>query len=216
MRDRTTRTMDVAAVPAAGSPSPQRIRWGAVFAGVVLGMALLALVSTLWFALAFNSNIDTIRVNLEWYVGISAVVALFIGGLLAGWLSGVRGAGSGFFNGITMWGLILIVALAIGIPAVFNVFNLGRVTAIAEGTTVTGSGVDTALWASFWTILGGFLASGLGGLIGGAFTMPANAQLNTVRDDRLVDDDRRVIEERDIDDDIDDDHRDGVVERRAS
>jgi len=208
--------MDVAAVPAAGSPSPQRIRWGAVFAGVVLGMALLALVSTLWFALAFNSNIDTIRVNLEWYVGISAVVALFIGGLLAGWLSGVRGAGSGFFNGITMWGLILIVALAIGIPAVFNVFNLGRVTAIAEGTTVTGSGVDTALWASFWTILGGFLASGLGGLIGGAFTMPANAQLNTVRDDRLVDDDRRVIEERDIDDDIDDDHRDGVVERRAS
>jgi hypothetical protein len=216
MRDRTTRTMDVAAVPAAGSPSPQRIRWGAVFAGVVLGMALLALVSTLWFALAFNSNIDTIRVNLEWYVGISAVVALFIGGLLAGWLSGVRGAGSGFFNGITMWGLILIVALAIGIPAVFNVFNLGRVTAIAEGTTVTGSGVDTALWASFWTILGGFLASGLGGLIGGAFTMPANAQLNTMRDDRLVDDDRRVIEERDIDDDIDDDHRDGVVERRAS
>jgi hypothetical protein len=208
--------MDVAAVPAAGSPSPQRIRWGAVFAGVVLGMALLALVSTLWFALAFNSNIDTIRVNLEWYVGISAVVALFIGGLLAGWLSGVRGAGSGFFNGITMWGLILIVALAIGIPAVFNVFNLGRVTAIAEGTTVTGSGVNTALWASFWTILGGFLASGLGGLIGGAFTMPANAQLTTMRDDRLVDDDRRVIEERDIDDDIDDDHRDGVVERRAS
>lgn len=217
MRDRTTRTMDVAAVPAAGSPSPQRIRWGAVFAGVVLGMALLALVSTLWFALAFNSNIDTIRVNLEWYVGISAVVALFIGGLLAGWLSGVRGAGSGFFNGITMWGLILIVALAIGIPAVFNVFNLGRVTAIAEGTTVTGSGVDTALWASFWTILGGFLASGLGGLIGGAFTMPANAQLNTMRDDRLVEDDRRVTEERDIDDDIDDDHRDEtVVERRAS
>ena len=217
MRDRTTRTMDVAAVPAAGSPSPQRIRWGAVFAGVVLGMALLALVTTLWFALAFNSNIDTIRVNLEWYVGISAVVALFIGGVLAGWLSGVRGAGSGFFNGITMWGLILIVALAIGIPAVFNVFNLGRVTAIAEGTTVTGSGVNTALWASFWTILGGFLASGLGGLIGGAFTMPANAQLTTMRDDRLADDRDRVVEERDIDDDIDDDHRDEtVVERRAS
>ena len=204
MRDRTTRTMDLAAMPPVGSPSPQRIRWGAVFAGVVLGMALLALLTTLWFALAFNSNVDTIRLNLEWYVGVSAVVALFIGGLLAGWLSGVRGAGAGLFNGITMWGLILIVALAIGIPAVFNVFNLGRVTAIADGTTLSSSGVDTALWASFWTILGGFIASGLGGLIGGAITMPANAQLGPMTAERTVD---VTDDERDVDEDhIDADH----------
>lgn len=209
MRDRTTRTMDLATMPAVGSPSPQRIRWGAVFAGVVLAMALLALLTTLWFALAFNSHVDAIRVNLEWYVGITAVGALFVGGLLAGWLSGVRGAGSGLFNGITMWGLILIVALAIGIPAVFNVFNLGRVTAITEGTTLTSSGVDTALWASFWTILGGFIASGLGGLIGGAITMPANAQLGRATVDRGVD---VTDDERDIDDDIDADH-DRRVER---
>jgi len=206
--------MDLAAVPAMGSPSPQRIRWGAVFAGVVLGTALLALLTTLWFALAFNSNVDSIRVNLEWYVGITAVVSLFIGGLLAGWLSGVRGAGSGLFNGITMWGLILIVALAIGIPAVFNVFNLGRVTALAEGTTLTSSGVDTALWASFWTILGGFVASGLGGLIGGAITMPANAQLGPMSAERTVDVTDR--DEADIDDDIDADRDERVVETRAS
>jgi hypothetical protein len=216
MRDRTTRTMDLAAVPAVGSPSPQRIRWGAVFAGVVLGTALLALLTTLWFALAFNSNVDSIRVNLEWYVGITAVVSLFIGGLLAGWLSGVRGAGSGLFNGITMWGLILIVALAIGIPAVFNVFNLGRVTALAEGTTLTSSGVDTALWASFWTILGGFVASGLGGLIGGAITMPANAQLGPMSAERTVDVTDRDRDEADVDDDIDADRDEPVVETRAS
>ena len=206
MRDRTTRTMDLAAMPAVGSPSPQRIRWGAVFAGVVLGTALLALLTTLWFALAFNSNVETIRVNLEWYVGVTAVVALFIGGLLAGWLSGVRGAGSGLFNGITMWGLILIVALAIGIPAVFNVFNLGRVTAIADGTTLSSSGVDTALWASFWTILGGFVASGLGGLIGGAITMPANARLGPMTAERTVD-----VTDEDRDVDADRDLRDGRV-----
>jgi peptidoglycan/LPS O-acetylase OafA/YrhL len=128
----------------------------------VLGTALLALLTTLWFALAFNSGVDSIRVNLEWYVGITAIVCLFVGGLLAGWLSGVRGAGAGFFNGLTVWGLFLIVALAVGIPAIFNVFNLGRVSAITDGTGLTGSGVDTALWVSFWTILGGFLAWGSG------------------------------------------------------
>ena len=199
MLDRETRRVEVGAWPVAGSPSPQRVRWGAVFAGVVLGLASLALLTTLWFVFAFDSGVQTIRVNLEWYVGGTAVASLFIGGLLAGWLSGVRGAGSGLFNGITMWGLILIVALAVGIPAVFNVFNFGRVSAIADGTDLTSSGVNAALWASFWTILGGFVASGLGGMIGGAFTMPANAQLQPMAD-RTVD---LAAEERDVDDDID-------------
>ena len=193
---------------------PPRIRWGAVFAGVVVGLALLALLTTLWFALAFNSDVETVRGNLEWYVGITAIASLFIGGLLAGWLSGVRGAGSGLFNGITMWGLILIVALAVGIPAIFDVFNLGRVSAITDGTGLTGSGVDTALWASFQTILGGFLASGLGGLIGGAVTMPANAQLQPPTTDRIV---RVADKERDVDDDIDADREsDELVRHRVS
>jgi hypothetical protein len=200
MLDRSTRTIDTGTMRTAASPSPQRIRWGAVFAGVVLGLALLALLTTLWFALAFNSDVETVRVNLEWYVGITAIASLFIGGLLAGWLSGVRGAGSGLFNGVTMWGLILIVALAVGIPAIFDVFNLGRVSAITDGTGLTSSGVDAVLWASFWTILGGFLASGLGGMIGGAITIPANAQLQPVTTDRIV---HVADDERDVDDDID-------------
>jgi len=75
----------------------------------------------------------------------------------------------------------------VGIPAIFNVFNLGRVSAITDETGLTGSAADAALWASFWTILGGFLASGLGGMIGGALTMPANAQLRSGPMDRTVD-----------------------------
>ena len=196
MRDERTR--DVAMAPVA-SASPQRIRWGAVFAGTVLGLALLALVTTLWLALGFNSGVDDIRANIEWYIGGTAVACLFLGALLAGWLSGVRGAGSGFVNGITMWGLIFLVSLAIGLPSIFNVFNLGRVSSIAEGTTLLDASVDGALWASFWTILGGFVAAGLGGLIGGAITRPANTQVQPVasierdRTDRpvvIVEDDR--------------------------
>lgn len=198
MRDRTMRTVEVGTWPASGSPSPQRIRWGAVFAGVVLGLALLALMTTLWFALAFNSGVEQIRTNIEWYVGVSAVVSLFVGGMLAGWLSGVRGAGSGLFNGFTVWALILIVALAIGIPAIVNVFHLGRVDAITEGTTLETSGVNTSLWATFWTILAGFVASGLGGLIGGAVTMPANAQLDRMAVEHRTDVDEEADEPTEV------------------
>jgi hypothetical protein len=186
----------MAAAPAAvGSPSPQRIRWGAVFAGAVLGIALLTLLTTLWFALAYASEMDQIRTNLEWYVGISAVACLFIAGLLAGWLSGVRGIGSGFFNGVTIWALMLIITLSVGVPAIMNVFNLGRVTQLDVQGGLLASGADTVLWASFLSIVGGLVASGLGGMIGGAITSPANAH--------LADDVQTDVVERPVSDDTD-------------
>jgi hypothetical protein len=195
---RTSYATTVAAPAAVGSPSPQRIRWGAVFAGAVLGIALLALLTTLWFALAYASEMDQIRTNLEWYVGISAVACLFIAGLLAGWLSGVHGVGSGFFNGVTIWALMLIITLSVGVPAIMNVFNLGRVTQLDVQGGLLASGADTVLWASFLSIVGGLVASGLGGMIGGAITSPANAH--------LADDVRTDVVERPVPD-----HTDTVV-----
>jgi hypothetical protein len=205
---RTSYTTPTAAGPwpvaSVGSPSPQRIRWGAVFGGAVIGIALLALLTTLWFALAFGSGMDQIRGNLEWYIGGSAIACLFIAGLLAGWLSGVKGAGSGFFNGVTIWALILIVVLSVGILAILNVLNLGRVAQIEVTGGLLASGEDF-LWATFLSIAGGLVACGLGGMIGGALTSPANAHLvDDVEDTQVVertDRDRTVV--LDDDDDVD-------------
>jgi hypothetical protein len=204
--ERTTRMTDRAVWQAAPAASPQKIRWGAVFAGTVLGLGLLALLTTLWFALAYGSGIDEVRANLEWYIGVSAIVCLFVGGLLSGWLSGVRGAGAGFFNVMAIWAMILIVTLVIGVPSILNVFNLGRVTQLSTDATggILGAGVDRALWATFWSVLGGLLACAIGGAIGGAVTRPANADLAvgitsppqsdvvSERDDHDEDDDETV------------------------
>jgi hypothetical protein len=170
--------MDAMYPSAVGSPSPQRIRWGAVFSGAVIGLALLALLTTLWFALAYGSNVDVIRTNLEWFVGVSAIACLFLAGMMAGWLSGVNGAGSGFFNGVTIWGLMLIATVSVGVPAILNVFNLGITTNTANATGgLLQTSDSTVLWATFASILGGLVAAGLGGMIGGAITRPANAHL---------------------------------------
>lgn len=218
MRTRHSTTRDAGAWPSAvGSPSPQRIRWGAVFAGAVLGIALLALLTTLWFALAYASNVDQVQANLEWYVGISAVACLFLAGVMAGWLSGVRGAGSGFFNGVTIWALMLIVTVTVGVPAVLNVLNLGRVAAIDATDGLLARSDDTVLWATFVSILGGLLASGIGGMIGGAITRPANAHLL----DRDAEETDEVVERRPARPDLDDERdrtvvvRDGEVVRDA-
>jgi hypothetical protein len=194
MRDRNTAVV----AASVGSPSPQRIRWGAVFGGAVLGIAFLALLTSLWLALAHAAGVDEIRENLEWYIGLSAIGCLFVAGLLAGWLSGVNGAGSGFFNGVTIWGLMVLVTIAIGLPAVLNVLNLGR---IAEFDATTGGFLattdDTVLWATFLSIVGGLVASGIGGAIGGAVTRPANAHLVPDEVDMPARPTRPDVDERD-------------------
>src|SRR4051812_49670578 len=68
------------------------IRWSAVFAGTLLGLATLALLTSLWLALARASNVDVIQRNIEWFIGASAVGCLFLAGLLARGLFGVPGA----------------------------------------------------------------------------------------------------------------------------
>jgi hypothetical protein len=152
------------------------IRWSAVFAGTLLGLATLALLTSLWLALANASHVDMIQRNLEWFIGVSAVACLFLAGLLAGYLSGVRGAGTGFLHGATIWALLMIVSLSVGIPAILNVFNIGQLSQDVQATTsgATSQPVYNALWGTFWTILGGFIAAGIGGAIGGAMTRDAD------------------------------------------
>jgi hypothetical protein len=147
------------------------MKWSAVFGGLVLGLAMLLLLSALWLALAYGSEMTAIRDSLGWYIGISAVASLFVGGILTGYLSGVRGAGTGMLHGFTLWGLLMLAAVTVGLPSLLNVFGLQNLTDQANSAArLTNSGSDGTLWVTFWTLLGGFVAAGIGGMIGGALT----------------------------------------------
>jgi hypothetical protein len=163
-------------------PSPL-LKWSAVFGGLVLGLALLMVLSTLWLALGYGSEIATIRDNLGWFVGISAIVSLFVAGMLTGYLSGVRGAGPGLLHGLTLWGLLMLASVTVGIPALLNVFGLNQLvsTGAATANTLTNTGNDGTLWTTFWTLLGGFIAAGLGGMIGASFTRAEPGAVNVNR-----------------------------------
>lgn len=174
----------------ADSPTPL-IRWSAIVGGLVLGLALLALMSSLWLALAYGSEVAVVLDNIEWFVGGSGIVALFVAAVLTGYLSGVRGVGTGMLHGFTLWGALLIITITVGIPSILDVFSLGRITSqTADGLLTTG-GAETALWAGFWTILGGFVAAGIGGAIGGAMSRGVRTRTRTVVVDDV--DDRQPV-----------------------
>lgn len=151
-----------------GPVSPSRLRWGAVLAAAVIAIALLTVLSTLWGALAYGTGLTLVEDNLSWFVGASAIVATFIGGLVAGWMSGVPGAGVGALHGLTVWALILVASMVLAVPGLVG--TLGRVAVTPQvDTQATGD----ALWVTFLALLVGGLAAVLGGAIGGLLTRPA-------------------------------------------
>lgn len=139
------------------------LRWSSVFGGVVIGGALLLLLSTLWIALAEASNVQAIADGLGWFIAGSAIVALFLGGWLAGSLSGVPGIGPGVVTGLAVWGVILLLSAMAGTPGVLTAWT-------SPGVELPALEPGQALWPAFWGLLIGAVTAGLGGAIGGLTT----------------------------------------------
>jgi hypothetical protein len=148
------------------------IQWRAIFGGLVIGLAVLTLLSALWAALGFGARQTTFSSNFQWWVAGSAIFAMFLGAYCAALFSSVRGMGAGLANALTLWGLSVLTVILVGIPAVMRMFDLRwaflRTATVGSATAATGTSPHTALWTAFWAIVIGLGAALLGGLIGGA------------------------------------------------
>ena len=153
----TTETARLPARRPRGARAQDLVRWGPIVAGVVVGLGFFALFDALWFAIAAGNNGDWISGNLEWWVGGTGIAALLVAGFVAGLMSGARGAGAGTANGVTAWGLLVVLSTVGGIPGA-----LGLSGALDLGLTV-----QQTLWTLFWSLLIGLVSAALGGLIGG-------------------------------------------------
>jgi hypothetical protein len=158
-----------------GAPTgvaPNLVRWGAVFSGTIVALATFALVNALWLGIAY-SNGGFVSDNLSWFIGGTAIFAMFVAGLMAGFLSGVRGALAGMLNGMTAWGLVFLGSVLSVVPGLAQVVNniSGSGSISVNGGAVL-SGQDVA-WTTFWSLLIGAATAVIGGLVGGAMKRDA-------------------------------------------
>ncbi len=97
---------------------PVRIGWGAIFAGVVAAFAMWMMLSALGVALGLTAinpqNPESLR-GSGIFTGvwglIAPLLALFVGGLVAGHVAGPITRGDGAFHGLVMWGLTTVAGL---------------------------------------------------------------------------------------------------------
>jgi hypothetical protein len=147
-----------------GTATSSLIRWGPVFAGAVIGLGLAVMASALWFALAFDRGTASFRNYLDWWLAATAIGGTLIGAFIAGLASARRGPGSGLLQGLMLWGVLVLVLLTVGTSAA-AIF--GTTFEATIGTT-TYTITTTSYWSVFWTLLIGFGAAAIGGILGGS------------------------------------------------
>lgn len=148
----------VGAVEPAGVPAMthRRVSWSAIFAGVVLVIAIEVLLSVLGagVGLGFVSpNTGTtpdassfgIGVGIWWL--ISTVIALVIGGYTAASLAGVPTRFDGVLHGLVIWGLALLLTVYLITTAVGGLIG-GAVSVIGGTVSAAGSAVGSTASAA--------------------------------------------------------------------
>lgn len=137
-----------------------RIAWGAVFAGLAVGLVVQLLLSVLGLGIGLatvdpGSNGTPSAASLSigaaaWWV-VSGIVASAAGGFLAGRLSGKPAATTAGYHGLVSWAVTTLVVVFLLSSAVGSVFSgaFGAVSGIVGGAGhLVGGTVQTAVQAA--------------------------------------------------------------------
>lgn len=121
------------------SHSESQIKWGAIFAGLAVGIAAQMAFTLLGLAIgAWSIDLRDARpgagipLGTGLWSGISMLVSAFIGGYVASRLSGSSARMGGLYHGAVLWGVTSIVfgwvattALSVMIGGLFSTFGTG-------------------------------------------------------------------------------------------
>lgn len=125
-----------------------RLSWGAIFAGFIVATMIQVVLSLLGVAVGFTTwevgdPASDLGMGLGIWVAISALVSLFVGGVVTGRLAGVLTRGDGALHGVVMWGIATLVNLwllmsgaGFFLGGAFDI--VGRTVAATTGAVVGG------------------------------------------------------------------------------
>jgi hypothetical protein len=128
-----------------------RLSWGAIFAGFVIATVLQIVLSVLGLAIGFTSwdprteGLGGFGIGAAvWFVA-TAIVSLFVGGLVLGRLAGILRTKDGALHGAVLWGLSTLLAVwmvANGVGALLGstLDTLTRTTSAVVSGAVSATG----------------------------------------------------------------------------
>lgn len=173
---------DVAGLGWLGNGRRDRVRWGAIWAGLITAIATFLLLTTAAVAIgavAVDSGADPETGSMAGGIAsaVIALLAFLAGGFVAGRTAGVVGRGYGALNGFLVWalGVVLILALAaMGLGSLFGASGdlfaqyreLGSPQPEGVDPNAIIEGIRNASIGAFLGMLLPAIAATVGGLLG--------------------------------------------------
>ena len=131
-----------------------RIKWGAIFAGLAVGIAaqivltLLGLAVGAWsFDLRGAQPAQGIPLSTGIWTGVSILISAFIGGYVTSRLSGAYLRSDGMYHGAVVWGVTWVMFAWLATTALSFMIG-GAITAFGSGLHVLTQGAGTAVSAA--------------------------------------------------------------------
>ncbi len=127
----------------------RRVSWGALFAGLVVALVVELVLSLLGLGIGLGTikpateqtPFSGIGLGAGIWMGISTLIALFIGGWVTAKLAGsIRGL-NGVLHSIVMWGLVTLVSFYLMTTAVGALIS-GAAGVVGKGLSAVSSGVS--------------------------------------------------------------------------
>jgi hypothetical protein len=160
-------------------PRQDRVRWGPVWAGLIVALPTfmllqLATLALEWWEVGPGGGAGN---NADWFSAINGLIALFLGGLTAGASAVWRGFSDGLLHGILVWALSVVSLLFLtlfGGGALLGSFAgvVNDVTGIEQADlpdVAADQATQVATDAAAWAVLGlglAIAAAALGGILG--------------------------------------------------
>lgn len=131
-----------------------RISWGSIFAGALVGLALLAALTLLGMSIGFGTVDPTtdenplsgVGIGSAVWAAISMVVSFFAAGFVTARMSGQPNKTTAMLHGLTVWSLVTIAMIWLAGTALGSLVG-GTMSTISSGASATGSAISSA--ASF-------------------------------------------------------------------
>jgi len=145
-----------------------RVSWGGIWAGVLMVLGILLLLSTLGFAIGFSAdarNVDSEKIGAGTVVWsrASLLVALFLGSIAATRMSMVWDRVTGLAQGALVWVVSLVTVLFLSANGV----GLMLGAALLYGATPRAqAGPGATAWFTFLSVVLSLLAALAGSAIG--------------------------------------------------
>jgi hypothetical protein len=158
------------------------VRWGPVWAGLLLALSIqlvlgsigLAVVLTVFDPTAANF-IPRAATTLSIWAAVSGLIALFIGGYVAGRMAAVLGFRNGLVQGSLVWALAVVAGMILGAAGVGGLLSMASISNLMQslqlGGEVARRAATMAAGSAWWFVVGAVVAwaaAASGGVLGSA------------------------------------------------